>query len=868
MRTPAHAPGGASGGASRLDRWLDAGGAFIARHRRELLIAAVLLVAAIGFEALHLVLREVHLRDVRASLAAVPDTRIAASLALTVTSYLMLTGLDWVALRAVGKPLPWRIAAAGSFTSYTLSHNLGLSLLTGGSARLRLYSAAGLTFGEVAQVAAICAIAFWAGVAGAAGFGLVVGQGVTLGPVTLDPAWARALGGGLLALLAILPVLRARGVAMLGPERLGVALPSLRQMGALALLSLADLSAASAALFVLVPGAAAQAYPAFVVAYAVAVVVALVLHVPGGLGVFETVVLATVPGDRPALFAALLLYRLIYYLLPLMVAAIGIAAAEGWRLRHPIRRGLSYVDRAGQLLAPTAVTALVFVAGFILLVSGALPGVKDRLSDLDDMLPLPFIEGSHMAGSLIGTAMLLVAPALNARLRSGFAAARLLLIGGALFSLMKGLDYEEAALQLIVAGVLQYCRASFYREGGILTDRPHWPWLVAAAAALALSVWAGFFAYKRTPYSDDLWWHFALNGNAPRFLRASFAAGVLLTAASVYQLLTGSRTKSLPESVIPEDAIAAARADSPRTDAALAYTGDKSFIVSAAGDAFLMYRVRGRSWVVMGDPVGPVAAWSELVWSIRRACDARAGRLCFYQASERMLPLFVELGLHAIKYGEEAHVALDRFTIAGPRAKSLRHAVRRTEAAGAVFSVEPARAVPALIENMRAVSDAWLAAKAGREKRFSLGAFDPAYLARFPVALVRVEGRIVAFANIWVSGDGEEASCDLMRHHPDAPYGTMEMMMVRLIEWARGQGYERFNLGMAPLSGMPSGRLAPVWAQLGHALFANGERLYGFAGLRAFKAKYGPDWVSRYIATPPGAAMPRVLIDLARLVSA
>ena len=121
----------------------------------------ILLVAAIGFGALHLVLREVHLRDVRASLAAVPDTRIAASLALTVTSYLMLTGLDWVALRAVGKPLPWPIAAAGSFTSYTLSHNLGLSLLTGGSARLRLYSAAGLTFGEVAQVAAICAIALW-----------------------------------------------------------------------------------------------------------------------------------------------------------------------------------------------------------------------------------------------------------------------------------------------------------------------------------------------------------------------------------------------------------------------------------------------------------------------------------------------------------------------------------------------------------------------------------------------------------------------------------------------------------------------------------------------------------------------------------
>lgn len=848
----------------RLDRAL----ALIERHRRSLTVAAVLLVAGIGFEALRLVLREVHLRDVRAALHAVDAMRIAVALGFTATSYLLLTGLDWVALRVVGRPLPWRIAAAGSFTSYTLSHNLGLSLITGGSARLRLYGAAGLGFGEIAQVAAICGLAFWAGVAGAAGIGLLIGHGVALGPVVLDATVARGLGGVLVALLAVLPALRASGVTTLGPARLHVALPSLGQMAALAALSLADLTVASAALFVLTPVDTAAAFPAFVVAYAVAVVVALLLHVPGGLGVFETVVLATVPGDRPALFAALLLYRLIYYLLPLLVAAIGIAAAEGWRLRHPIRRGLSYVDRAGQWLAPSAVTVLVFVAGFVLLVSGALPGVKDRLSDLDAMLPLPFIEGSHMAGSLIGTAMLLVAPALNARLRSGWAAARLLLVGGAIFSLLKGLDYEEASLQLIVAGVLQYCRASFYREGGILTDRPRWPWLVAAAAALALSIWAGFFAYKRTPYSDDLWWRFALNGNAPRFLRASFAAGVLLTIASAWQLLTASRTRSLPDALPPEAAMATALAASPRSDAALAFTGDKSFVVSAAGDAFLMYRVQGRSWVVMGDPVGPVAAWSELAWSIRRACDARAGRLCFYQASERMLPLFVELGLQAIKYGEEAHVALADFTTSGPRGKSLRHAVRRTEAAGAVFSVEPATAVPALIPELEGVSAAWLADKAGREKRFSLGAFDAAYLARFPIALVRVEGRVVAFANIWVSGDGEEASVDLMRHHPDAPYGTMEMMMVRLLGWAREAGYERFNLGMAPLSGMPSGRLAPVWARLGHALFANGERLYGFAGLRAFKAKYGPAWVSRYIATQPGAAMPRTLIDLARLVSA
>ena len=76
-------------------------------------------------------------------------------------------------------------------------------------------------------------------------------------------------------------------------------------------------------------------------------------------------------------------------------------------------------------------------------------------------MPLPFIEGSHFAGSLVGTALLLVAPALKARLRSGFQAARVLLDGGIAFSLLKGFDYEEALLQLVILGVLQYAQGSF-----------------------------------------------------------------------------------------------------------------------------------------------------------------------------------------------------------------------------------------------------------------------------------------------------------------------------------------------------------------------------------------------------------------------
>lgn len=587
---------------------------------------------------------------------------------------------------------------------------------------------------------------------------------------------------------------------------------------------------------------------------------------PGGIGVFEAVILASRPGERAGVFAALLLYRLIYYLLPLLVAAVAIALGEARRLHRPVAARLGPLDQIGQALAPGAVTLLVFVSGLVLLVSGALPGVTPRMTDLDALLPLPFIEGSHLGGSLVGTALLLVAPALNARMRNGLLVARPLLLAGALFSLAKGLDYEEALIQLGALAVLHYARRGFYRRGRLTTQPLEARWLIAAAAALGVSVWAGLFAYKHVPYSDDLWWEFALQGDAPRFLRATFAGGILLACAAGWRLLSG-RDLPLATAVLPDDVATRALAASTRTDANLAFTGDKRFIVAAGSDAFLMYRIQGRTWVVMGDPVGPVAAWPELIWRIRRECDAAMGRLVFYQISTAMLPMTVELGMEVMKYGEEAHVDLAGFTLAGARGKDWRHALRRADAAGLSFAVIPPAQVGAVMPQLRAASDAWLAGKGGAEKRFSVGPFDPAYLARFPCAVVSDGGRMIAFANIWVSAAGGEMSVDLMRHLPDAPPGTMDLLFAKLLLWGQAQGYGSFNLGLAPLAGLPDGRLAPVWAKIGRAIFARGERFYGFAGLRAFKAKFQPVWQPRYIATPGGIARVRALLGLARAVN-
>jgi phosphatidylglycerol lysyltransferase len=167
--------------------------------------------------------------------------------------------------------------------------------------------------------------------------------------------------------------------------------------------------------------------------------------------------------------------------------------------------------------------------------------------------------------------------------------------------------------------------------------------------------------------------------------------------------------------------------------------------------------------------------------------------------------------------------------------------------------------------DLKQVSDAWLQRQAGGEKGFSMGRFDVPYLNRTPIGLVHKGDRIVAFANVLVAGG--RATIDLMRYADDAPPGVMDYLFVNLIEWARDQGIAEFSLGMAPLSGLENRRLAPLFARIGALVFAEGGALYGFEGLRAYKAKFAHIWRPLYIAGRPGTIMPLALLDVALLTS-
>ena len=134
--------------------------------------------------------------------------------------------------------------------------------------------------------------------------------------------------------------------------------------------------------------------------------------------------------------------------------------------------------------------------------------------------------------------------------------------------------------------------------------------------------------------------------------------------------------------------------------------------------------------------------------------------------------------------------------------------------------------------------------------------------------MVRHEESIVGFANVLAGAQKYELSVDLMRYRPNAPAAVMDYLFVQLMLWGQTEGYEWFNLGMAPLSGLDVGPLAPLWNHLGTLVFRHGEHFYNFQGLRQYKEKFAPQWEPRYLASPGGLRLPRILTNVATLISA
>lgn len=506
-----------------------------AAWRANLWPALNLLVFGAALWGVDHALRDYRPRDIAHALAQISPVALLLALATAAAGYLALVGYDRVALQMIGHPIPYRILLVPSFVAFAVANTAPASVLSSVGMRYRMYKPLGLDGPQATAVAAIGALTYAVGLAAVFGVVLLV-RPADVAPI--GPVAGRLVGAILLAAVATyiaVAVRRRRPVRLLG-HALRPPAPSL--VAAQLSVSCADWLLSSGALFILIASVGPVPYLSFLGTFLTAQMAALLLPIPGGLGVFEAAVLLQAPGGASGaeLLAALLAYRLVYYLFPLLAAGVLLAVHEGRRVRAGGATAGELIHRITGL-APKILAGVTFLAGALLLLTGAVPTDERRLAWLTELLPLPFVAASHFLGSIVGAALVVLAWGLERGIRLAYRWVRILYLAGILLSLTRGLDWRVAVVLTACLGIVALSGRAFPRPNPLLREPMGSGWIFAVGAALLVSVWIGRFVHLHAILPAEPWWRYTLFGAAPPWVRAGVGAAVAVSLFALARLL-------------------------------------------------------------------------------------------------------------------------------------------------------------------------------------------------------------------------------------------------------------------------------------------------------------------------------------------
>ena len=679
---------------------------------------------------LHHQLARLHAASVFEHLRSIPRRQVLAALAFTAVSYWLLSTYEVLALAICKRAIPYGRIVFTSFIAYSFGHTLGFAAFTGAAIRFRLYATAGVSAVEVATVSAFCGLSLGIGLAAVSGMSLLLSPEHAASVLRLRHDWSLLVGSLLLAAVIAYGAwtclarraFEIRGWALRAP---GAAI-GLTQI----VLGVLDLTLSAAVLWSLLPPDAQIGFIPFLGVYAAAVIAGILSHVPGGVGVFEAVILLTLPGvPADALLGSLLAYRAVYYFVPLLFGTLLFGSKEISEQRSRLAWAQQLASLYIAPVVPQVAGALTFLAGALLLFSGTTPAVDERLAFLDQFLPLAVLEVSHLVGSLVGLGLLVLARALFRRVRAAYHICVWLLVAGVFASLLKGLDFEEATVLIARAGGAHARAARLLPPDGDSLGALH---AGVGGKHRRRGRHGGVDRMSRLRHSTTP--PAVVDVRAAMATRRACCAprSLVVVLGTAYVLLehAAAGASATRRSRGPTD-LERARpliAASDLTVANAALTGDKRLLFSDAGDAFLMYQIAGRSWIALGDPVGARRRRRAGVAAARDLRQAR--RPDGVLPGVRRAPVAVRRprarGAEDRRGGARAAVA--SFSLEGPGARRAApvappRAARRRQLRGAGAAARRCAAAGA-----QAISDSWLAGKSTGEKRFSVGAFSPEYL--------------------------------------------------------------------------------------------------------------------------------------------
>ncbi len=593
----------------------------------------------------------------------------------------------------------------------------------------------------------------------------------------------------------------------------------------------------------------APSLEACIVGYIVATIFLIISPFLRGMGAIElslSFILGTYGFIPVVALEATLLFRFFEFWLPLVGGVLSYAAKG----RHIFLR----------LLPPV----LIFFLGLVNVFSVLTPPIVSRLKVLQGFLPLASIQASNLLVLVIGLTLIVTANFLIKGLRSAWILALTLSVISCIGHITKALDFEEAMLALLVIIVLIVTRKQYrFRSNPKLMNLGLATSLATFVAVLIFGS-IGFYYLDERHFHMDFTWkqsiyfafkEFVLVGSSDlkpltnfgrEFIFFINALGVGAWGFLLYCLVRPAIYKRQKNQVNIQEAefLLNQYGDSP-----LDYfkvSTDKVLYLSDVYQGFISYRVTSGFAVVLEEPVCAEENKVAIIVEFEKYCSKNGLKAVYYRVDEENLYYFNQLKKKKIYIGQEAVLDIPLFKLEGKDRKSLRNGLNSLSKKGFAVQLHKAPLPGVLIQALEHVSDEWLETFEMEEAVFSQGMFDRNEIKKQDVITVSDnEGRIVAFLNIIPDYTPDECTYDLIRKTADAPGAAMDALIVRLIEYAKEEGYAFLNLGMVPMSGIETPENTAE--QVVKFAYERIKRFKNYQGLRDFKEKYATKWLSKYL---------------------
>lgn len=598
--------------------------------------------------------------------------------------------------------------------------------------------------------------------------------------------------------------------------------------------------------------------------FSLAMTVGMCSFIPGGIGSFD---LACLYGfnllglNDTKVLVGILIYRIFYFVIPWILSMIILASKLiNSKLGRKINnKGLSIISDLGI----KALSVVIFFCGIILTISALIPVVVDRFKILNRVLSMPMLQFSQISVMGIGLVLIMLSKGIMDKVKKSYYITLVFLILGAILSIIKGLNIEEAIFISIIAILLYLSKERFYRESSPLKLKNIIVWFIVLFSISIIYI---------LTYNSILE-HEVIKENIRQINELLYTPKTIICYLLIISLLgliwhiiavkriefpktTDKDLKELEDFLKENEG-------GPKTH--LLFLKDKNFYYSKDKKVLLAFRVIKDKIIVLGDPIGEKSLFKDTINEFRTYLDKYDMTPIFYEINEENIPIYHENGYSFFKLGEEAFVDLGSFDLNGKIKSDLRTIKNKIKRGILEFQIIEPPFDEELFSKLKGISRQWLNGR--KEKGFSLGWFNKEYINRAPIGIIKYKGKIIAFATLMPMYNKKSIAVDLMRLIPNPPNGTMDALFLSIIEWAKENGYSEFSLGVAPLSNVGVNKFSKMKEKLAKNIYNHGSKFYKFKGLRKYKEKFDPEWRGRYLAYPKNMDFPLVIFDLIKIVS-